>query len=515
MSDDRLLELGSREQRSARDRAVARTMFFGFFAMVTVLFVIRTPPWGLMDDAGLLPLAEAMTDSGAIVGAVWQQSVADLRGWGIFRPVYWVWVAVVYSVFSDSPLGAYLATAALNFVGLLIWGAAFARLFDVRGVWRSRVVFALPLHLFVFPPYWNVFTYVSLQEKFVILFAGVAVFAFARGSEERRWVRWALLGWGACLLGLLAKPTMIAVPLAIVVLLLARRALGTVWSSGERAWGLFAALTTASYLVFTLEVQTRGAYTAAYSDALTPLVLVRSAIAAPRSVIALAVVAVLAVLASVRRARNGGQTTFSSEGLFPLGLLAYLVVLLPWGYPTYLLSGTAPFVVGSVLVLARRSGRLLRPIVTPVWVFSPALGMLLLVVFVLDIVPKVGWQADLREAKSFLQDDEIGEAVFYFPPPFVEHAGSLRSFTQRDVRFVATGELDRLELHGTENFLITYLDQGALLLDGVEVGPAVFRNPSWAVHPLVPREGRERSTYQPVFPDARLPLGRRIRQLIG
>jgi hypothetical protein len=308
---------------------------------------------------------------------------------------------------------------------------------------------------------------------------------------------------------------MITVPLAIIVLLLGTRVLGSPWSSGSRAWGVFSLSTVMLYLVFTLQVQTRGGYTAKYSDGLAPMQLLRSAIGAPRSVLLLAAVGVIAVLAAVRRGRDGRLAALGREALLPLGLLAYLAVLLPWGYPTYLLSGTAPFVVGSMLVLAHRAGPVLNRLAEPAWIFFPVLASLLLGAFALDIVPKVGWQTDLGEVKAFLQSDIIGDAVFYFPPPFVEHAGSLGSFTGRDVRFIPTGELRRTDLPEAEVFLIAYLDQRPVFLEGVEVGPAVFENPSWAVHPLGPNEDLGAIPYKPEFPDERMPLGRRIRRLLG
>lgn len=500
------------------DRILPPVIFGGLVLSLVALFAVRDPAWGLMDDPSLLATSRSIVASDSALAALAGQSVDDLTGWGIFRPVYWLWVSIVYSIFASWPVGAYLATVAFNSMALLIWGAAFVSVFDLKGRWTRRGVFSLPLLAFAFPPYWNIYQYVSLQEKFIVFFSGIAVLAFSKSSRRGGGRVWNAIGFAAIVLGLMSKPTMVALPLAILAVLALRAVMGDrVRPSG--LWAGFAFVTVGLYLVFTLAVQTRGAYTATYSESLGVAELLRSAAAAPRSVLALAIFALVAFSASFHRQSRAVTGRLGLEAVLPVSLLAYLVVLLPWGFPTYLLSGLTPFVVGSALIiLLRVGGRLERscPRVPRLHELSSdalVLG-LLLVMIPLDVAPKTAWLADVREVQEFLSASAPNESYF-FPPPFVEHAGSLSALTGRDVRYLGDGAISSVEIAGSGSYLISYLDQSPVVLDHVALGEAVFGNGTWTIHPVMVSEDAGQQTFAPVFPEAPLPLGRRIRQFLG
>lgn len=502
-----------RNSRNAINEQAERAVFVLTACAIVLIFWRLSPSWALMDDATNLGLASQWRESSRPFAAVWDRSLADIED-GRFRPVYFLWVFAVYSLFAGSPVGAYLATAGLNISGLLVWGFAFVALFVPSNESRRKVLYLLPLSFFIFPPYWNSFQYVSLQEKFVILFAGVAVLSFAKAPQSSAPWLWLAIGSAGILSGLLSKETMLAVPLAVVGLLLARAVLRGRISRQERGWLMICSAFVIGFSWFVVNVLLKGSYTARYAESLGGDAVFRLLRTVPRTVLVLSLLAVIALGSSVSQARPR-RIAVANEAILPLALMAYIAVLLPWGYPTYLLTGMAPFVMGSLAIISRRLMRAVAPGQKLGASPAAAIAAMVAVMLVFDAVPKTRWHSDVREMKAFLADSRFETAVFAFPPPFSEHAGTLRAFTGRDVRYLGVNSLQSEKTEGALTHLITYLDHAPVSLVGVSVGDVIFANGTWKVRPVMASELSTTSEFRDVFPDASIPLGRKIRLFLG
>lgn len=502
---------------SQPSRATLPPLVLGATAVgIIVVLATSRPPWALMDDATNLGLAADWWESGRPLAGVWDRSLADLAA-GRFRPVYFVWVATVYHFFAGSPLLAYLATALINFGAMLLWGAAFVALLQPTPRWEAGVRFLLPAAFLLFPPHWNNFLWVSLQEKFVILFGGLALLAFARSEVVQAGHRWVFVGAVGFALGFFSKETALAIPAAVVALLSLRLLGGNRASRADRLWLMIGAAMTVAMSAFVVTVLLRGSYTSRYSDGLGPSALVEGLAGLPRFVVVILLLSIGAMAASVVRGPDGRWRP-RRRAVLPLVLLLYTAMLLPWGYPTYLLSGMTPFVIGSLAVLGERISPLLARRISPARTSilpSVAVTLLVAMMLILDSFPKMQWQRDMGEAKAFLSGDAIGAGTFLFPPPFSEHAGTLAVFTEREIEYLSNRAIRVEDSDSGPTYLISYLDHTPVMLEGVRLGEPVFANRTWTVRRVMAGSDADAEQHKEEFLQASSPIGRRLRLLIG
>lgn len=485
-------------------------VLIGVAGAVLGLLIIRAPGWGLMDDALNLRIAADFFSEGGGLRAFWSRSVADMQSWGMLRPVYWLWVLTVYSVFADSPLGAYLMNATLVIAAMVAWGFAFDALFVRHRIPSSRTRLLYPTLLLLFPPFWSLFMYLSLQEKFVVLLAGVASLSYARSLEPTGRTSWVTIGWLSILLGVLGKPTMIALPLAIIAVSLLGMIPG--WQRDRhRAWVISSIVFISAYAGFTLNYQS-GSYTSTYGSGFSPAGLLGALSAVPLTVQALAALGALTGALLLALPFPAQRRSVDPALILPASMLAYLAVLAPWGFPTYLLSAVAPFFAGSLLILLHVLQQRVRVLRNGALVTLSAVG-LLLSVFFLDINPKSIWLTDTRQMQIAITSAAERGGTFYLPPPFIEHASSLRALTKADVRYLSVGELTLEDLE-EDGFLIAYLDQSKIVLRDVALGTPLHESGSWRIIPVFPEPGRT-DEFSGDFESPSIPLGRRVRMLLN
>jgi hypothetical protein len=105
-----------------------RRYFFLSIAVIHLIFLLRPWEWGMMDDVGfVVRLQEHITQSGWLDGIFDHLSAlydAD-KGWGLFRPGYWVYVSLIYQV---PPNLAYVIRLAMLTATLMLPLGALARL---------------------------------------------------------------------------------------------------------------------------------------------------------------------------------------------------------------------------------------------------------------------------------------------------------------------------------------------------------------------------------------------------
>jgi hypothetical protein len=475
-------------------RARAPLLRFLLFAAVLVAaLLIQAPGWGLMDDAQNLEIA-ARIHGAAHPAAEWWRTVRwDLNHIGTFRPGYYLWIALAYSLFAAAPLALYVLMALLNLAVLVGWGHFAVRVFRVPTPHRELVRFGLPPLFFLFTPLWNVFMYVSLQEKFVLLFGLLSALFLAAFFRHGRFGHF-LLALVAVLAGLATKSTMTYLALAYAGFALADLVLlGRSRRRSALVLIVYTALLAGFYVFISGHL---GIYTGRYGQRLQPSVLVNQFLLAPRAVQLLCLLSLSAFVWMIHTLRRGTCAWEPFALIVPLALPAYVAVILPWGFPNYILSPLAPWVlilaVPVWLIVLERRPRAGR------WLNQAATGAVALLL-VLVIWPRIERMADSRRLLDSVRSLSSRPARFFLPPPYMEPADAIRRFTGVRVKFLADGILEKRRLvSGDASFLIFGRDFPALRLEEVRPGAEVHANSTWKIFRLEPAPGQRRD-FRPRF----------------
>ena len=171
----------------------------------------------------------------------------------------------MYLVFQHHPTGFYIFVLILNMLAMLLWGRLFYEFFEVPEKYRYLTIFLFPLSFFFFTPFWNIFMYVSVQEKFVVWFSAISLYFFYQSYSRKR-PSDIFFALGVAVLGVLSKPTMISligiyIFWSILDLLFYRKdKVLSLWYIGVNSILFFV------YGVFTFKVQLKSGYTSSYGQ---------------------------------------------------------------------------------------------------------------------------------------------------------------------------------------------------------------------------------------------------------
>jgi hypothetical protein len=184
--------------------------------------------------------------------------------------------------------------------------------------------------------------------------------------------------------------------------------------------------------------------------------------------------------------------------LVPLGLICYIVILLPWGLCSYHLSVVAPYVLGMFFppysFFNRRSDitRLLS---------NGFIIILVLSVFVYIIIPRISKMADIKKVVIFLKDSSIRNCSnhYFFPPPFEESAYGLSIFSEIPIRYLDKGVLSaEMLVDGEDNFIIFDDQDSSVTLSGVKINKEIYRNDNWAIY-KVAKASNSKNEFKVIF----------------
>jgi len=233
------------------DRTIKMLTVVWFLSVLAVL-CLYPPFWALMDDAGHVQKA-----IGGFEGKTFWQWVSSVIqgdfGWGMFRPIYDVFIYVFYSAFWRSSRLAYLVIYFINVAIFWFWSVLFRKIAEpvlLANKQNAKTYQWLFLALcFLFTPHFNLIFFASLQERFVLLF-GAFAFLGVFNMEEKNGMSVSSILYliGGILLSLLSKATalFLIIPLVLWLLILwnRERKLGFLWLSVilifiEVGFGLF------------------------------------------------------------------------------------------------------------------------------------------------------------------------------------------------------------------------------------------------------------------------------------
>ncbi|MBF0504281.1 MAG: hypothetical protein HQL14_04165 [Candidatus Omnitrophica bacterium] len=448
---------------------LAKMVFILFLLLVVGGFLFYAPGWGFMDDLSFHRMAEDLW-SGKVT--LISQISGEMHGLGRFRPVMFLWIGLVYWV--QYPLLIYLLVFLTGAYVLLLWGQLMNHIF-FKSHSNSYVKWVFPLGFFLFPAFWNIFMYISVLEKFIFIFGTLSLYSFFK-SYEKRSSKHLIIALFLAVVTLLGKETGVVFLIsyagfAFLDLVIFKRNKGLSWTILVTS-----IMIGSAYAVFIKSILV--AYTAPYKANMTASILLGrfcSLSGAIKLILAISGASFLIFIGDTLRGRKLCDSIFV---VFPLWILVYVLLLLPWGYPTYLLAPLGPFVMVCVYFLAFRiAGQQL-------WALR-GLGIILITAIMLmpgmDIIPKISKMADKRkvlEAVKYLNQKEEGQ--FFYPQPYVETANNIRGFSLARVVYVDMINASLLE-DGEKNYLVINDEASPVFLNGVDVSQKLYHNGTWEI----------------------------------
>ncbi|MBI3601380.1 MAG: hypothetical protein HY209_00555 [Candidatus Omnitrophica bacterium] len=465
-------------------------LFFLCYALVILgVTVYLQPGWGFMDDAHGLDNAQDFWSGKRSLSAM---IAGDIHSFGRFRPLYYLWVVCAYAI--KAPVMIYLFVTVIGFGALLAWGRIITHIFPDAGQdIFTRYVY--PLVFFAFTPFWNIFMYVSVQEKFVYLFGTAAIYVLLQAYRKES-LRGVFLSLGLVILAMAGKEIGLALIASFFVF-----AVADWWLIGlaPRLSRWMAAISGTVLIGYIFLIRLiLGGYTAGYKDKMNVVSMVKAALAAPLMIkgifcVALVTIAAYFILSRTRRAA-GVKPYFL---IMPLFVLAYMVILLPWRFANYLLAPLAPFLGVSVYLFFV----FVCSIHPKVAAASRFLVIVLTVIILINvIIPRISKMADKRKIVAALVDlrQVHPRAKFFYPPPMMETFEALRYFSGADIVYAGKMEGGMLAKCVSSCYLLINDEAAPMELESVVASQGMYTNGTWAIYHMDRQEGAH-AVFKPDF----------------
>jgi hypothetical protein len=399
-------------------------LYWAAFAVLVVTIIgamIRLPlTWGLMDDHQNLEWIRGPWRSMSL-GQVLQEHSRIY--W--FRPVYAFFVYVAYGLFQDHPKIFYVVNFFFVLGCCLPWAWLLGR--HLSKDFRRDGMFLFAFCLFAWTSMSTLILFLSLQEKFIILLGGIA-FLCGDVSVSRSPSRipfWGLIAIGvsALSLALLTKPTALSfVPWLCLALLFAPEL------PRRRKAASMALLLLPVAIMVVVFLRLSDGYSQRYwSDWGKKLISLQVRVYA-FLLLGLATAGILIY----RQWREGSLLSRLSPALaWPVTLLAYLALQIPWGLFSYNWTPAMVLASGCIVVLGEfllPNGERARRFV----VAGTLAGSILLAgaITLRVTLPRLSEQSELTPLVQWLQAHVPDPSVdLYVLPPLLEGKVALMSYT--------------------------------------------------------------------------------------
>lgn len=449
--------------------------FVLIFAVLAAVTIYLAPGWGFMDDRQCGQAAQAFWHG----DLSWPSMIeGDMKSHGRFRPLYHLWVIGAYWV--SQPLALYLLILVAGFAILLLWGRIIDRLF-ARPELSAFNRFLYPLTFFLFLPFWNVFMYISVQEKFVYIFGAISLWFLTLAYQNGRSRDYAL-SLVFAVLAILGKETGVAFLAAYAAFMFLD---ALVFRTRPRASMILLLICLAlggAYVLFIKGIL--GGYTGGYKEHLSVgqmVMALKGSSAVIKMAMAVALGVVIWILTDFFR---GIRDVHPVILVIPFWVMIYVVLLLPWGFPQYLLAPLAPFVMMSLYYGLWRV--FLKP--HPSAVRFVSWGIVILTVFLVagDLVPRISKMADKREVvEAIASVNRQQPSRFFYPPAYEETSIALEYFSGVKINYTGTISGADLAAEG-KNFLVINDESSGAALKGVALGDSVYRSGTWLIREIRP-----------------------------
>lgn len=464
--------------------------FLIFTCTVIVTYLIQQPSWGTMDDHTFLWHADRIWESDNVLKAFADAVVDDWKSQKM-RPIYVLYFGVVYKFFENNPTLLYCLIFIIFGSVLPLWGIIFHRCYRPLEKAESQHIFLYPLTFFLFPPFWNIFMYISLQEKLIFFFSTFAVYFLVESYQNRK-PSATLPVFVFVLLTLFSKPMgiyivgfIIAVAAMDLIFIKENKKLSTVY--------LIAGLIIIAlyYIAVKKAVEVPG-YSAKYVENLSVVGIFQSIMRAS-IVLKILLVAAVTSLGITLLKRRAAPTVASV--ILPVGYIVYIVTLAPWALVNYLLAPAAPFIFGmfypvylSNLAVAAKSKYHYWP--------NAAIIILTFLFFAQIIVPRISKVAEIRKAVGEIVSlkEHYPGAKFFFPPPFDETRSAISNYSQTPIEYLSDRDLSGDQLTSPDNFLIFRDECDNIRLSDVFLTEPVYANTTWRIFRIDHRPGHSEET---------------------
>lgn len=446
-----------------------QVFFFFFFSVILIAYFVWSPGWGFMDDF----------QCGETARAFWRGELSpasmlkgDIHGYGRFRPLYYLWIIGVYWL--KYPLALYLLILVAGFGVLLVWGRIINRLFhhEFSSLFNQ---FIYPLAFFVFLPFWNIFMYISVQEKFVFMFGALSFFFLVRSYQQGLW-RDFFLALILAFLAMLGKETGVAFLAAYGAFAFLDACMFK--KDTKRSLALLGICLAAGGGYVLLMKSVLGGYTEGYKTNLDVRALLGGLQGSPSTIKAVLAVSVVVILLGVIDFFRKKMDFHPLFLVCPFWVIFYVALLLPWGFPHYLLAPLAPFVMMCgyyflyKLFLRRQSS--LR------WIQAGIVLCVLAVVFS-EILPRISKMADKRKiVEELVALNTQAPGKFFYPPVYEETAMALERFSSVKINYTGTITAADIDPKG-RNYLVINDEASAVSLQGVALTDEVYRSGTWLI----------------------------------
>lgn len=472
-------------------------MFIGFFFLLIGINLYYAPSWGLMDDAQNLEMAKMTWQSGNPLQNLWNIIITSLLSWGIFWPVYYIWVIFMYHIFSEMPLAIYILIGILNFVSIYLWGIVFYRLFSAPKENFYLSVFLFPLLFFVFTPFWNIFLYISVQQKFVLFFAALSLYFIekAYSLEKNKYLIFSFL---AFLGGVFGHPegiylcaAYIGFSILDILFFRYKQKISAVNLSINSLFFL-------AYYFFTTHIQMKDGYSSKYKnnlniESLMLNFLETSVIVKTLFILACGMLIYMAV--QVLRKKNIFQPLAI---IIPLGVLTYLMILLPWGFPNYHIALMAPHLFGLFFLIYLWACRWKFLSISINVVIIPALVAMS---FIYVGIPRIQKISEIKLVENFLKESKLKspQDLYFLPSPCAEASGAIQYFTGVNIKYLDDRKLPKdLLSDRSQSYLVLRDECPKVVLENVKVKEEIYKSNTWNIF-YISREDGHNEIYEGDF----------------
>lgn len=456
-------------------------------------YFIYMPKWGLMDDWQNRQIADVFWGSSDKSTEFSRLMDREVNQHGRFRPFYYCWILSVYKIFYNNPFMLNLIICIVNLLMIAVWGKIFALILKKTGYSDSDYfAYIYPFLFFVFTPFWNNFMYISLQEKFVFWFSSLACYFLVDGTMEENmeklWIAFLLI-----VIALMSKETSLSILFSFVAVIFLNMLCANKVKSRLRYLPL---LFTACLFVFVYGLSIKsivGGYTQTYAENSSSMInmLLKFNHIPQYAKLLIAMSGFASIFCCIVYIIKRTYLHLFSM-FFAMCLFFYLLLMLPWGYPTYMLAPLAPFIFGmflcAVLFIHKRLGLVLN-------VGSISL-IFLFVIFV--GLPNVSLCADKTKIITFITNNIKSEDIIFFPMPYEESAQTIKKFSGKNIVFLEEGELlpEMLASQG-DNYLVFHEGARAVNINDIAPGKIIYQNLTWKLYELDSDDKKQ--NFLPVF----------------
>ena len=459
-------------------------LFLFLIGSLSVAILYYPLSWGLMDDGQNLRNIRSEWLNLNFFEVMRQYSTIHY-----FRPVYTLFVYVGYHLFVRNPKGFYFFNFLFILVAIYPWGKLIHR--QLHGANRKFMTLVFCFFLLAATPLYNLIVYLSLQEKFVIFFAGWSFLALDLSlddSEGRFWWPLQITALVCFVFGMWSKPTMIAcAPWAILALAF------TPNRTFSRRW-----LPCIIWLVTTLAMarvylRRTDDYSSRYT--LDWHTLSNYLFGQPKMsyfCLAIAAAAIVIVLLDGREAHGSQGFVVPRPWVWPITLIFYITALLPWAIATYLWAPAMVLTSGVLVllidwVLTYRKD--LQIYVMPLLLASASAAAAVVVFHV--AIPRLARQSEIGQTVKWLSEQLPKPDIDIFVMvPCAEASWNLQYQTGDKQPFYYLGYPDQAAGQRLPHaWLITRDECPRDTVQQAQFQKIIFQLPHWTIYSNQPRQG--------------------------